>query len=131
MTDEQPQLDVVFYQLILSMQANAWTALGKTASPVTGKIERNLEQAKFSIDMLEMLQRKTEGNLNEEERRLLEQTLFQLRMNYVDEVKKDQEKPQESADESSDTGAGDMAEGGEPKESQESESKKTSEDESS
>ena len=116
MNEDQPQLDVLFYQLILSMQANAWTAMGKTSSPISGKIERNMEQAKFSIDMLEMLQRKTEGNLNEEEKRLLEQTLFQLRMNYVDEVKKDQEGAGEPPAESDDKPAEEEAATREPQE---------------
>ncbi len=81
----------MFYQLVLSMQANAWTQMGKTASPLTGKVERNMGQAKLSIDMLEMIQSKTVGNLTDEEKKLLENTLYQLRMNYVEEVKKDQE----------------------------------------
>jgi hypothetical protein len=101
MSDNEEKLDVLFYQLVLSMQANAWTQMGKTASPLTGKMERNLEQAKFSIDMLEMIQRKTLSNLIDEEKKLLEHTLFELRMNYIDEVKKDQEKKDEDKPEES------------------------------
>ena len=111
---KEEQLDVLFYQLVLSMQANAWTQLGKTASPLTGKIERNLEQAKFSIDMLEMLQRKCRGNMTDEEGKLLDGALYQLRMNYVDEVRKDQEKgdegkPEEAGTEKSETGPEEQA----------------------
>jgi DNA replication initiation complex subunit (GINS family) len=101
MSDNEEKLDVLFYQLVLSMQANAWTQMGKTASPLTGKMERNLEQAKFSIDMLEMIQRKTLSNLTDDEKKLLEHTLFELRMNYIDEVKKDQEKKDEDKSEES------------------------------
>ncbi len=55
-------------------------------NPVTNKIDRNLEQAKQSIDMLEMLRDKTKGNLSPESERLLSQFLSDLRLNYVDEV---------------------------------------------
>lgn len=88
MTD-QPEIDIQFYQLVISLQSQAWQSLGKVASPMTGKIERNMEQAKFSIDMLEMFQRKTKGNLSDEEKKLLEHALYELRMNYLDESKKD------------------------------------------
>ena len=88
MTDKIDDLDVMYYQLVLSMQASAMQHLGKVMSPITGKIERNLDAARFSIDMLEMLQRKTTGNLSTEEKRLLDHVLHDLRLNYVDEVGK-------------------------------------------
>jgi hypothetical protein len=58
--------------------------LGKIAHPLTGDVEVSLDGARDSIDMLDMLSRKTEGNLNDDERQLLEHVLYQLRMNYVD-----------------------------------------------
>jgi hypothetical protein len=95
MTD-QPDVDIQFYQLILSLQAQAWQSLGKVASPITGKVERSLEQAKFAIDMIEMFQRKTKGNLNDEETRMIEHALYELRLNYVDELKKEKTNVEES-----------------------------------
>jgi len=47
------------------------------------KKEPDLEQARYSIDMLETLQEKTKGNLTEEEEKILENTLSQVRMAYV------------------------------------------------
>ncbi len=94
MTD-QPEIDIQFYQLILSLQAQAWQSLGKVASPQTGKVERSMEQAKFAIDMLDMLQRKTKGNVSEDEAKLLEHAIYELRMNYVEESKKDDGSPSE------------------------------------
>ena len=88
MTDNSNNLDVMFYQLILSMQASAMQHLGKVASQLTGKIERNLDAAKYSIDLLEMLQRKTDGNLTDDEKKMLDHVLYELRLNYVDEVNK-------------------------------------------
>lgn len=95
----QPDVDIQFYQMVISLQAQAWQSLGKVASPVTGKIERNMEQAKFSIDMIEMFQRKTEGNLSDEEKKLLEHALYELRMNYIEEAKKDKESEKDEKDE--------------------------------
>lgn len=93
MTDSETTANPLFYQLILSLHAGSMQQLGKVASPATGKVERDLVQAKMTIDLIEMLKLKTEGNLVEDERKLLDHVLFELRMNYVDEIKKDKESP--------------------------------------
>jgi hypothetical protein len=82
----------LFVQLILSFHAAAWQQMGKVASVMTGKIERDLNMAKHSIDMLGMLEEKTKGNLTEDEEKYLTHTLYELRMNYLDEQKKEPEK---------------------------------------
>lgn len=92
----------LFLQLVLMFQTAALQQMGKIVNPLTKKIEKELSQAKFSIDILGMLQEKTQGNLSQEEKKFLDHVLFELRMNYLDEVKaeekkKEQEKP-ESAD---------------------------------
>ncbi len=76
----------LFAQLLYIFHSSGMQGLGKVMNPVTNKIERNLEQAKQSIDMLEMLRDKTKGNLSSESERLLSQFLSDLRLNYVDEV---------------------------------------------
>lgn len=86
-----------FVQLVLMFQSAAVQQMGKVQNPITQKIERNLDQAKFSIDMLEMIQNKTKNNLSENEKKFLEHTLFELRMNYLDEIKKDEQKKKEKA----------------------------------
>jgi hypothetical protein len=58
--------------------------LGKTLSPVTNKIEKNLPAAQSSIDMLDMLEAKTKGNLSEQEAKLLKSVLAELKLNYVE-----------------------------------------------
>jgi hypothetical protein len=95
-TNEQSKIDTNFFQLVVSLQMAAMQNLGKIASPVSGEVERNLEQAKVSIDMLAMLDEKTKGNLTDEEKKLLEKSLYELRMNYVDEAKKDESGTQET-----------------------------------
>ncbi|MCX7983426.1 MAG: DUF1844 domain-containing protein [Bacteroidetes bacterium] len=79
----------LFYSLVLTFQATAMQQMGKLKNPLTDKIERNLEQAQMSIDILDMLETKTKGNLDEEEERFLKSVLHELKLNYVDEVSKD------------------------------------------
>lgn len=82
------QNELLFMQVVMMFQGMAMQNLGKVMNPVTNQIERNLEQAKNMIDLLGMLEAKTKGNLNENENRLLDHALYELRMNYVDEMKK-------------------------------------------
>lgn len=87
---EEKFFELLFIQLIYSFQNLAMISMGKIANPVTNKIEKKLDQAKSAIDMLRMIKKKTENNLNEQERKLIEQTIFDLQLNYADEVKKPQ-----------------------------------------
>jgi hypothetical protein len=81
-------IDAYFFTLVTSLQAAAWQQLGKIASPITGKVERNLPQAQMSIDLLNMIAEKTKGNLSPDESRLISGILYELRLNYVDESNK-------------------------------------------
>ena len=89
MNDNIKDVNVNFFQLIVSLQAGAMQQLGKVISPISGKVERDLELAKATIDMLTMLEEKTKGNLSEDEGKLLSHVLYELRLNYVEESKKD------------------------------------------
>ncbi|MBN1212923.1 MAG: DUF1844 domain-containing protein [candidate division Zixibacteria bacterium] len=103
MNEQNEAYDMHFFQLVFSLQAGAMQQMGKIASSLTGKVERDLNLAKASIDMLDMLQRKTEGNLSPDEKRLIEHTLYELRLNYVEEVKKG-DTPSEGAKDTKSTG---------------------------
>jgi hypothetical protein len=81
---ETTGIDGHFFRLVATFEAAAMQQLGKIAHPVTGDIEVNLDGARDSIEMLDMVRRKTDGNLNGDEGRLLDHVLYQLRMNYVD-----------------------------------------------
>ncbi|MFQ6608369.1 MAG: DUF1844 domain-containing protein [Fidelibacterota bacterium] len=96
-TDEQ-----LFVGLISSFASSAWVALGKIKNPVTDKIERNLEQASYAIDMLDMIHRRMGDNLNDAERKFLQSTLGDLKLNYVEEKKKPDTEPDPSSDEETD-----------------------------
>jgi len=65
--------------------------MGKVMNPFTEKIERDMEHARMSIEMLEMLRARTEGNLTGQEARFLNHVLTELRLNYVAEVDKDKQ----------------------------------------
>ena len=88
MNQQSMNADPMFFQLVLSLQAGAMTQMGKVASQLTGKIDRNMDMAKNSIDLLAMLEEKTKGNLSEDELKVLNHVLYELRMNYMDEMKK-------------------------------------------
>jgi len=76
----------LFAHMVIQQSSMAMMLLGKTAHPETGKIVRDLEAAKLFIDLLEMLECKTKGNLNQEEATLLKQSLMSLRMAFVEAV---------------------------------------------
>ena len=96
---QDQQNELLFMQLVMMFQGMALQNLGKVMNPVTNQIERNLEQAKNMIDILGMLDEKTKGNLNDNEQRLMEHVLFELRMNYVDELKKDDASEEQASEE--------------------------------
>ncbi|MFN8586313.1 MAG: DUF1844 domain-containing protein [Candidatus Eisenbacteria bacterium] len=89
MTDQHPSREAaLFLQLVVGLQQAAWVGLGKLMNPVSGKIERNLDAAKNTIDTLGAIEARVRGNLEPDEQRVLTQVLSELRMNYLDELKK-------------------------------------------
>ena len=81
---QAPGIDGYLFRLIATFEAAAMQQMGKIAHPLTGEVEVDLQGASDSIEMLAAIQRKTAGNLNDDEKRLLDHVLYQLRMNYVD-----------------------------------------------
>jgi hypothetical protein len=72
-----------FAALVSMLTAQALFALGLLQVKGQEEKEPDLELAKYNIDMLQTLQEKTKGNLAEEEEKVLENTLNELRMGYV------------------------------------------------
>ncbi len=87
-----PSNKVSFSVYVVIMGQSAMMQLGKIVNPATGKVERDLVQAKFTIDILGMLEEKTKGNLTKEEADLLRTTLANLRLNYVEEVEEEKKR---------------------------------------
>jgi len=75
-----------FAGFILSLSTTAMFHFGDFPDPVTREAKRNLVAAKQTIDILNILETKTKGNLDEDEKQLLEGILYELRMRYVKEM---------------------------------------------
>ncbi len=85
MADEKkaPAATIDFYTFCLSLGSSAFVHLGDAAHPETGQPTPDLLLAKQTIDILDMLQEKTKGNLTQEEARFLEILLLDLKLRYV------------------------------------------------
>ncbi len=80
---EQPK--ITFSLFILSLAASAEIHLGSMPQPGTDKPgQPNLTEASHLIEVIAMLRDKTAGNLDEQEERLIESVLYDLRMRYVE-----------------------------------------------
>lgn len=84
----RPQADyppITFSDFVVSLSTSAIFHFGDIPDPVSKKAEKNLEAAKQTIDILGIIEQKTRGNLDENEKKLMEAVLFELRMRYVKE----------------------------------------------
>ncbi|MCB1195217.1 DUF1844 domain-containing protein [bacterium] len=98
-TSEPQQIEAQFIGLVSILANSALQRLGKVMNPLTGKIERDIESARMTIDWLRMLKVKTAGNLNSDEDRILTSYISNLQLNYVDEIEKDNLSAKEKAKE--------------------------------
>ena len=88
-TPEFDKHDQSLMMLVLNLQTGTLVQLGKLADPQTGQPRRDLEGARLSIDLLDMLKAKTKGNAHPEAAGLLSRAVMDLKLNYMDELKKD------------------------------------------
>ncbi|MED5433898.1 MAG: DUF1844 domain-containing protein [Candidatus Neomarinimicrobiota bacterium] len=89
MSDNQlKKEDQLFIHLVNTFVQSAWISLGKVKNPVSDELERNLDQASYYIDLLDMLQTKMKGNLTEWEEQYILHSLSELKLNFIDEKKK-------------------------------------------
>jgi hypothetical protein len=84
---ETEPFQVDFSTFIMSLTSSAFYHLGDMPDPSTGKKEVNLPAVQQTIDMLIMLREKTKGNLKEDEKKLLEQLVYELQVKYVTKTK--------------------------------------------
>ena len=86
--DSHDASPISFPAFVLSLAHTAAVHFGDIPDPVTGTPgESNLLAAQQMIDILALLEQKTRGNLTAEERQLLEQILYELRLRYIDAAK--------------------------------------------
>ncbi len=109
--------DRILAGLVFSLQAAAMQHLGKITNPLTGKVERDLEQARGTIDILEMLKAKCRRDTPPDILRLLDGAVMDLQMNYLDEVRRGASAtggPEAAPAEGEGTADGRATDGGEP-----------------
>lgn len=83
MAETNPAAPIDFTTFVLSLASSAFVHLGDAPHPESQKLEANLPLAKQTIDILGMLQEKTQGNLTPDEERFLRALLSDLRLRYV------------------------------------------------
>ena len=76
-------LPVSFSTLIISLASSAVLAMGLEKNPQTGQIEKDLELARFNIDLLVLLKGKTKGNLTTEEAQFMDGVIGDLQMKFL------------------------------------------------
>lgn len=74
-----------FMTIVQMYQIEGMVAIGKMLNPGTNTITKNIDHARFVIDLLDILSQKTNGNLADDEKRFLDNTLSTLRLNFLEE----------------------------------------------
>ena len=85
--EKQPPPPLDFNSLILSLANTALFQLGFIKASESEDVEKDLPGARQTIDIIALLEEKTRGNLTEQEQKIIKETLFQLRMAFVEATK--------------------------------------------
>ena len=104
--------EVSFVSLVLTLSSSAWVGLGKIADPVSGEIKQDLKGVKYTIDLLLMLREKTIGNLNDEEKKILDGSISELQANFAETVFSSDKEKESSSSGTADTGPDDQISSG-------------------
>jgi len=87
-TPPRDRTSALVISLVLGLVQAAYQQMGKLKNEMTGKVEIHLDAARITIDTIAALEERTRGNRSDEESQVMERALAELRLNYVDEVKK-------------------------------------------
>ena len=98
MTNESYTEKQLFDMLISQSVYGVWIALGKMKNPVTDKTEVDLRSASLQIDMLEMINSRMEASLDKNEKEYIDKVLSELKMNFVEEEKKEEHSNHDTED---------------------------------
>lgn len=79
---------ITFSSFVIGLATQALMFLGAAPDPRGGEVEKNPAEAAAIIGVIEMLAGKTQGNLSEDEAKLVEEVLYELRMRYVNETRR-------------------------------------------
>lgn len=116
----------LFDQLISSLVHSAWVFMGKIKNPINDQLEKDLDQASIQIDMLDMLFKRTKGNLSENEDQYLGHLISELKMNFVEEKNKKTDDSMEDEKGTIKDGKGEMEDGKSEMKNSSSEKEKSS-----
>lgn len=83
---DMPLPEITFSSFLISLGSSAFIHLGDIPDPATGEIDKALPLAKQTIDLLGLLREKTRNNLREDEEKLFDHLLYDLRLRYVKET---------------------------------------------
>ena len=83
--DSVPKAD--FLTLVASLAGQATIHMGLVEHPIKRQVSKDLKQARYAIDMIGVLEEKTRGNLNAEEKQMVESILSDLRLRFIDASK--------------------------------------------
>lgn len=78
---------ITFSSFVVGLATQALMFLGLVPDPRGSEVQKNPSEAAALISVIEMLATKTKGNLNEDEAKLIEEVLYELRMRYVSETR--------------------------------------------
>lgn len=88
MAENKNEIPAQFSTLVISLASSAVMALGLEKNPQTDTVEKDLDVARFNIDLLNVLKEKTKNNLSEEEQRLIDSIISDLQIKFVEVAKK-------------------------------------------
>ena len=91
---DSEKIEFLFIQFISGLYTSTMQTLGKIMNPVTGQIDKNLDAAQSTIELVRMLKEKTKGNLSKRESDTINNALANMQMNYADELKRQDESPE-------------------------------------
>lgn len=74
---------MLFFDLLVLMRELVRSQLGLIVNPENGEAVKDLESARKLVDMITVLKEKTEGNLNEQEQRVIDNLISELQMACV------------------------------------------------
>lgn len=86
--DENEGMEVNFLNYVTSLAFQSLIFMGEIPNPITQKVDENIPQSKFLIDTLIMLRDKTKGNLSPEENDLLNASIYELQMKFIEKNQK-------------------------------------------
>ena len=91
--------ELLFISFISLLYNSGIQQLGKIMNPITGKIHKDLGGVQSTIEILKMIREKTKGNLSDKEKGMLDSSISNLQLNYVEELEAEKNEKSEKKDE--------------------------------